>query len=168
MPLFRWFRSSAVLGYLAAGVFAGPYVLELVTVQMAVSLKVVSSTATAIIALEDGDRAMMGGALRFLNRSETATTGPDGRFSARVTGSYRDKYFRGIPASIGSDVRANKANTFVDFSSSYNLNEHLSFILEVQNLTKERNTLYIDSVREDTLFQTEIGRTMTFGATYKF
>jgi TonB-dependent receptor len=92
----------------------------------------------------------------------------DGRFGARVTGSYRDKYIRGIPASIGSDIRANKANTFVDFSSSFNVNDNLSLIFEVQNVTDERNTLYIDSAREDTLFQTEIGRTATLGATFKF
>jgi len=92
----------------------------------------------------------------------------DGRFGARVTGSYRDKFIRGIPASIGSDVRANKANTFVDFSSSFNVNDNLTLIFEVQNVTEERNTLYIDSTREDTLFQTEIGRTATFGATFKF
>jgi TonB-dependent receptor len=92
----------------------------------------------------------------------------DGRFGARVTGSYRDKYIRAIPASIGSDIRANKANTFVDFSSSYNVNDNLTLIFEVQNVTEERNTLYVDSVREDTLFQTEIGRTATLGATFKF
>ena len=92
----------------------------------------------------------------------------DGRFGARITGSYRDKYIRGIPASIGSDIRANKANTFVDFSSSYNVSDNLTLIFEVQNVTEERNTLYIDSVREDTLFQTEIGRTATLGATFKF
>ena len=92
----------------------------------------------------------------------------DQTWSVRFTGSYRDKYIRGIPASAGSDVRANKANLFVDASASWNVNDNLSLILEAQNLTRERNTLYIDSVREDTLFQTEIGRTFTFGATYKF
>ena len=83
-------------------------------------------------------------------------------------GSYRDKYIRGIPASAGSDVRGNKANMFVDASASWNVNDNLSLIFEAQNLTDERNTLYIDSLREDTLFQTEIGRTFTLGATYKF
>jgi iron complex outermembrane receptor protein len=92
----------------------------------------------------------------------------DQTWSVRFTGSYRDKYIRGIPASAGSDVRANKANLFVDAAASWNVNDNLSLILEAQNLTRERNTLYIDSVREDTLFQTEIGRTFTFGATYKF
>jgi hypothetical protein len=41
-------------------------------------------------------------------------------------------------------------------------------IVEAQNLTDERNTLFIDSTREDTLFETRIGRTFTLGATYKF
>jgi Kef-type K+ transport system membrane component KefB len=41
-------------GYIAAGVLAGPYVLDFVTKDMGVSLKVVSTTATAILALEAG------------------------------------------------------------------------------------------------------------------
>ncbi len=92
----------------------------------------------------------------------------DQRISARVTGAYRDKYIRELPAGAGSDIRANKANLFFDFSSSWNVNDNLSLIFEVQNLTRERNTLYIDSQREDTLFQTEIGRTYTLGASFKF
>ena len=56
----------------------------------------------------------------------------------------------------------------MDASASWNVNDNFSLIFEAQNLTDERNTLYIDSQREDTLFQTEIGRTFTLGATYKF
>ncbi|HTU67637.1 MAG TPA: TonB-dependent receptor [Steroidobacteraceae bacterium] len=92
----------------------------------------------------------------------------DGKFSIRTTGSYRDAYIRALPASAGSDVRGNKANLFVDASASWNVNDNLTLILEAQNLTDERNTLFIDRSREDTLFQTEIGRTVNFGATYKF
>ena len=73
----------------------------------------------------------------------------DGKLIIRFTGSCRDKYIRGLPASAGSDIRANKANTFVDASSSWNVNDQFTLILEAQNLTDERNTL----------FQTEIGRT---------
>lgn len=91
----------------------------------------------------------------------------DGRFSARVTASYRDRYIRAIPASPGSDVRANQPNTFVDASTSYNLNDRVKLILEAQNLTDERNTLYIDSNRQDTLFETRIGRTISFGVNYR-
>ena len=57
---------------------------------------------------------------------------------------------------------------FVDASASWILNDHFTLILEGQNLTDERNTLFIDRSREDTLFQTEIGRTVNFGATFKF
>ena len=92
----------------------------------------------------------------------------DGKFSIRFTGSYRDKYIRGIPASAGSDLQGNKANLFVDGSASWNINDNFTLIFEAQNLTDERNTLFIDSVREDTLFQTEIGRTFNLGATFKF
>jgi len=92
----------------------------------------------------------------------------NGTVSVRTTASYRDAYIRGLPASAGSDVRGNKANMFVDASASWNVNDNLTLILEAQNLTDERNTLFIDRSREDTLFQTEIGRTFNFGATFKF
>ena len=90
------------------------------------------------------------------------------RFSVRSTGSYRGKYIRGIPASPGSDLQGNKATFYVDASASYNLSDHLNLILEAQNLTNERNVLFIGSEREDTLFETTIGRTYTLGATYRF
>ena len=90
------------------------------------------------------------------------------RFSVRTTASYRDKFFRAIPASPGSDVRGDLATTFVDAQASWFATDNLTVFLEAQNLTGERNTLYIDDTREDTLFQTEIGTTYTLGATFKF
>ncbi|HWK51935.1 MAG TPA: TonB-dependent receptor, partial [Steroidobacter sp.] len=92
----------------------------------------------------------------------------DGRFSVRTTGTFRDKYIRGIPASAGSDLQGNGETFYLDAAASWNFNDYLTLILEAQNLTEERNTLFIDSVREDTLFQTDIGRTFTLGATLKF
>jgi TonB-dependent receptor len=92
----------------------------------------------------------------------------DERFSVRTTGSYRGKYIRGIPASPGSDVRGNQETIYVDASAQYNLGKHFNLILEAQNLTNEENVLFVDSVREDTLFDTTIGRTYTLGATYRF
>ena len=41
-------------------------------------------------------------------------------------------------------------------------------LIEAQNLTGERSTLYIDDSSENTLFETEVGTTYTLGATYKF
>jgi Kef-type K+ transport system membrane component KefB len=52
--IFNRFGLPKLTGYIAAGVIAGPYVLEFVTKDMGVSLKVVSNTATAILALEAG------------------------------------------------------------------------------------------------------------------
>jgi iron complex outermembrane receptor protein len=92
----------------------------------------------------------------------------DDRFSIRTTASYRGKYIRGIPASPGSDLQGNKSTLYVDASASYHLNDNFNIILEAQNLTDERNVLYIDSVREDTLYETAVGRTYTVGASYKF
>ncbi len=92
----------------------------------------------------------------------------DDRFSIRGTASYRDRYTRAIIAANGSDIRANQPNTFVDASASYKLTENFKLILEAQNITDARNTLYIDSVRQDTLFQTRIGRTFTFGLNAQF
>lgn len=48
------FGLPKLTGYILAGVITGPYVLGLVTTEMAVSLKLVSGTAAAIIALEAG------------------------------------------------------------------------------------------------------------------
>jgi Kef-type K+ transport system membrane component KefB len=48
------FGLPKLTGYILAGVISGPYVLDLVTADMAGSLKIVSGTATAIIALEAG------------------------------------------------------------------------------------------------------------------
>jgi len=90
------------------------------------------------------------------------------RFSVRTTASYRDKFFRALPASPGSDVRGDLSSTFVDAQASWFVNDNLTLILEAQNLTGERNVLYIDNTREDTLFETEIGTTYTLGATFKF
>ncbi|USU06219.1 TonB-dependent receptor [Sphingomonadaceae bacterium OTU29LAMAA1] len=92
----------------------------------------------------------------------------DKRFSIRGTASYRDRYIRGIPASPGSDLQGNRPNTFVDASASFNITDQFKLIAEVQNLTDERNSLYIDSKRQDTLFETRIGRTFTLGATARF
>ena len=90
------------------------------------------------------------------------------KFSIRTTAAYRDKYFRAIPASPGSDVRGDLATTYVDAQASWFVNDNLTIMLEAQNLTGERSTLYIDDTRENTLFQTEVGTTYTLGATFKF
>ena len=92
----------------------------------------------------------------------------DGKFSIRSTANWRDRFVRGIPASPGSDLQGNAPTLFVDASASYAINDHVGLILEAQNLTDEQNRLYIDSVREDTLFQLRFGRTFTAGVNVQF
>ncbi|WP_121117462.1 TonB-dependent receptor [Croceibacterium ferulae] len=92
----------------------------------------------------------------------------DGKFSIRSTANWRDRFVRGIPASQGSDLQGNSPTLFVDASASYAINDHVGLILEAQNLTDEQNRLYIDSVREDTLFQLRFGRTFTAGVNVQF
>lgn len=87
----------------------------------------------------------------------------DDRFSIRTTANFRGRFIRGIPASLGSDLQGNASTLYFDASASYNLTDQIKLIVEAQNLTDERNTLYIDSVRRDTLFQTRTGRTVTVG-----
>lgn len=90
-------------------------------------------------------------------------------FSFRTTGSYRSGYLRAIPSGGNdSDVLGNKSTFFVDAAASYNLTDSVKIILEAQNLTNERNTLYIDSTRQDPLFETVIGRTFTLGVSARF
>lgn len=92
----------------------------------------------------------------------------DSRFSIRGTVSYRSAYLRAVPSGANdSDVLGNRSTVFVDASASYNLSDKVKIIVEAQNLTAERNKLYIDSGRQDTLYNTRIGRTISVGATVK-
>ncbi|WP_334184735.1 TonB-dependent receptor [Novosphingobium sp.] len=90
------------------------------------------------------------------------------KFSIRGTINYRGPFIRGIPASPGSDLVGNHATTFVDASASYNLTDNVKLIVEGTNLTDEQNSLYTDSQRQDTLFQTRVGRTISAGVNVKF
>ena len=92
----------------------------------------------------------------------------DDRFSIRGTANYRSPYIRGIIGANGNDYQGNKETLYFDASASFNINDNIKLILEAQNLTDERNTLFIDSEREDTLFETRIGRTFNLGVNVQF
>jgi TonB-dependent receptor len=87
----------------------------------------------------------------------------DKKFSIRSTINYRAPFLRGVPASPGSDVQTNDSTIYVDASASYAITDNLKVTIEASNLTDEQNRIYIDSKRQDTLFQTRIGRTVTLG-----
>ncbi|MEE4454216.1 TonB-dependent receptor [Novosphingobium resinovorum] len=92
----------------------------------------------------------------------------DSKFSIRGTVNYRGPFIRGIPASPGSDIQGNASTIYVDASASYAINDSIKLIVEGTNLTDEQNRLYVDSTRQDTLFQTRVGRTFTFGVNARF
>ncbi len=92
----------------------------------------------------------------------------DKKFSLRGTVNYRDPFLRGVPASPGSDLQVNDKTMYVDASASYALTDNIKLLVEGTNLTDEQNRIYTDSKRQDTLFQTRIGRTFTIGANLQF
>ncbi|WP_256731514.1 TonB-dependent receptor [Sphingomonas sp. dw_22] len=92
----------------------------------------------------------------------------DKLFSIRGTINYRDPYMRQIPASPGSDSFGTNAQTFVDASASFNVTDNIKLIVEGQNLTDERISLYIDGNRKDQQLLSRVGRTLTAGVNVRF
>jgi TonB-dependent receptor len=91
------------------------------------------------------------------------------KFSIRSTVAYRGPFIRQIPSGANdSDVLANHGTTFIDASVGYNLTKTVKMTVDVQNITDTHNVLYIDSGRQDPLFDTRTGRTFTFGVNAKF
>ena len=92
----------------------------------------------------------------------------DGKFSARVSGSYRDDYLQRVPGQNGNDVEG-KRNTFnIDFSTSYDFTDNLSFTVEGINLTDEFNDQFVDSVGDRPSVYHHAGRQFYAGFRYKF
>ena len=58
-------------------------------------------------------------------------------FSARVAAAYRSDYLTTVPGRNSNDVEGTAATMNIDFSSSYNINDHFSVSLEALNLTDE-------------------------------
>ncbi len=58
-------------------------------------------------------------------------------FSARVAAAYRSDYLTTVPGRNGNDVEGTAETMNIDFSSSYNINDHFTVSLEALNLTDE-------------------------------
>ncbi|NWK96196.1 TonB-dependent receptor [Sphingobium lactosutens] len=91
----------------------------------------------------------------------------DDKFSIRSTLNWRDKFIRTIPASPGSNYQGNSPTIYVDASASYQLTDSVKLIVEAQNLTDEENRFFIDGSRNDTLYQTRVGRTISVGVNFQ-
>ena len=106
----------------------------------------------------------------------------DGKFSARISAAFRDRYLTAILipeagvylASAGgatvytADVTGKQATTNVDFNMSYNLNDQITLTFAAINLTDQFDDVYGDSTIMATNKYTHTGREYTLGARYKF
>lgn len=93
----------------------------------------------------------------------------DSRFSLRGSAAYRSDFIRAVPSiNALSDVDTVEGTVYVDLSSSWSLNDRFKLTFEAQNLTDEHQTILVDSVRQDTLFDSHVGRTFTFGISYRY
>ena len=59
------------------------------------------------------------------------------KFSARVSAAFRSDYLTTVPGRNGNDVEGTAETMNIDFSSSYNINDHFTISLEALNLTDE-------------------------------
>ena len=93
------------------------------------------------------------------------------RFSARVSGAYRDEYQTRAPNSSGrTEGREERgvASTYnVDLSMSYALTDQLDLTFEGINLTDEFEHQTFDQLNLPTLYH-HTGRNFLFGARYTF
>jgi iron complex outermembrane recepter protein len=88
----------------------------------------------------------------------------DSRFNARVSLAYRSDYLVGGPNSQGNLWTYNEAETRVDFSSGYNVNEHLKISLEALNLTDTAFSQRADVDAQRRGLYNKYGRTFLLGA----
>jgi len=93
----------------------------------------------------------------------------DSKFSIRGSAAYRSNFIRAVPSINSlSDIDTVAGTVYVDLSSSYSLNDNFKLTFEASNLTDEYQTILVDSVRQDTLFDSHVGRTFTFGISYRY
>jgi TonB-dependent receptor len=89
-------------------------------------------------------------------------------FSARVSVAYRDSFMRSATSRAGNDIDFTDDATYVDFSTSYKINDHFKVSLEALNLTDEYRTDRQDRTAErvDNYFHT--GRQYYLGLQYTY
>lgn len=92
----------------------------------------------------------------------------DHALSFRLAGTYKGRYIRRIPSAAGSDIQGNAPSFYLDASAAYAVSPRVKFFVEAQNLTDEHNRQYIDSVRQDTVFDTRSGRTLSVGVMVRY
>jgi TonB-dependent receptor len=91
------------------------------------------------------------------------------RFSARVSGSFRDRYLQNVPGRNNNAVEGKQKTVNVDASATYNVNDRLQLTFEALNLTDEENEQFVgDATRQSTSVFHHTGRQFYVGARYRF
>lgn len=85
------------------------------------------------------------------------------RFSARVSGVYRDNYLTTVPGRNNNDVEGTASTTNIDTSASWKINEQWELTFEGINLTNEYNDQWVDSVGDRASVYHQTGRQYFFG-----
>ncbi|MEY2935582.1 MAG: hypothetical protein RL033_6331, partial [Pseudomonadota bacterium] len=88
----------------------------------------------------------------------------DSKFSARASLAYRSNALTAGPNQFDNLWTYNEANTRLDFSSSYNVTDHLKVSLEGLNLTNSIGSQLIDVNAERRNIYSTQGRTYLLGA----
>jgi iron complex outermembrane recepter protein len=90
------------------------------------------------------------------------------KFSARVSAAFRSEYLTTIPGRDSNDVEGTAETQNIDFSSTYNFNDHFSVSLEALNLTDEVQDQWVDSIGDRLSFYHHQGRQYFVGARLKY
>ena len=86
-------------------------------------------------------------------------------FDARVSYNYRSD-FTGINSWIPSNVNLNEAESTVDLSMGYQVNDSLKFTFQIQNLTDAASINYWDNDKTKLAYNVEWGRRFLLGFQY--
>ncbi len=89
-------------------------------------------------------------------------------FSARVAAAYRSDYLTTVPGRNGNDVEGTASTMNIDFSASYNINEHFTVSLEALNLTDEVQDQWVGEAANRPSYYHHQGTQYYLGARFKY
>ncbi|HEV7607308.1 MAG TPA: TonB-dependent receptor [Steroidobacteraceae bacterium] len=89
-------------------------------------------------------------------------------FSARVSAAFRSDYLTTVPGRNSNDVEGTAETLNIDFSSSYNINDHFTVSLEALNLTDEVQDQWVGSAADRLSYYHHQGTQYYLGARFKY
>jgi len=89
-------------------------------------------------------------------------------FSARVSAAYRSDYLTTVPGRNSNDVEGTASTMNIDFSASYNINDHFTVSLEGLNLTDEVQDQWVGGAADRLSYYHHQGTQYYLGARFKY